>query len=177
MKFWLWFEYFKCFKVVKFFVVFFVIFIVIFIYVLCVEIYFRGFIDLFKYKEEFFILMCILEKVCIFWFILEFILWLILCLNKLWFIFDILNLIDLVVILLYYYFEFFLSEFKNDKNIDVIRFLRVFRLLKLIWYLEEFRVFVKIVCFIWWEFVMILFFIFIIIVIFFGWIFYVEYEE
>lgn len=92
--------------------------------------------------------------------------------------FDIFNLIDLVVIVLYY-FDWVLDDFDVKKyleDVDGLWLLRVFRLFKLVRYFDEFKVFVKIVCLMWWEFCMILFFIFIIIVIFFGWIFYVEYE-
>ena len=121
--------------------------------------------------------MRILEKVCISWFTLEFILRLISCPNKLRFILDILNLIDLAAILPYYYFELSLSESKNDKNIDAIRLLRVPRLLKLTRHLEELRVLAKTVRSTWRELVMILFFILITTAIFSGWTFYVEYEE
>lgn len=176
-KLWLWFEYPKCSKVAKLFAVFSVTFIVISIYVLCAETHFRGSTDSSKYKEEPPTSMRILEKVCISWFTLEFILRLISCPNKLRFILDILNLIDLAAILPYYYFELSLSESKNDKNIDAIRLLRVPRLLKLTRHLEELRVLAKTVRSTWRELVMILFFILITTAIFSGWTFYVEYEE
>ena len=168
-KLWLWFEYPKYSKVAKLVAAFSVTFIAISIYVLCAE-------TVEHQRQDLTSLYDLLESICIYWFTLEFILRFISCPNKLRFILDILNLIDLASILPYY-FELSLDEFENNDTIDAIRLLRVSRLLKLARHLDELRVLAKTVRSTWRELLMILFFILMTTAIFSGWTFYVEYEE
>ncbi|XP_022777619.1 potassium voltage-gated channel subfamily A member 1-like [Stylophora pistillata] len=182
-KLWLWLEYPKYSKVAKLFAVFSVTFIAIYIYVLCAEKIDGDRTDTNStessgYQGKHLTSMHdILESVCISWFTLEFILRLISCPNKLRFILNILNIIDLASILPYY-FELSLGEFEGDNFINATRLLiRVSRLSKLARHLDELTVLAKTVRSTWRELVMILFFILITTAIFSGWTFYVEYEE
>ena len=178
-KLWLWFEYPKCSKVAKVVATFSVTFIAISIYVLCAETIHhdktagtdsaetsqRG-------DDE---LNNILESICVAWFTLEFFLRLVSCPNKLKFMLDILNLIDLAAVVPYY-FDRALDDFDANDDVDGLRLLRISRLFKLARHLDELKVLVKTVRSTWRELCMILFFIFITTAIFSGWTFYVEYE-
>ena len=164
-KIWLWFEYPKCSKVAKVVATFSVTFIAISIYALCAE----TIPDKTATDSE------TLESICIAWFTLEFLLRLVSCPNKLKFMFDILNLIDLAAIVPYYV-DLALDDFDANKKVVGLRLLRVCRLLKLARHLDELKVLVKTVRSTWRELCMILFFIFITTAIFSGWTFYVEYE-
>ena len=164
-KIWLWFEYPKCSKVAKVVATFSVTFIAISIYALCAE----TIPDKTATDSE------TLESICIAWFTLEFLLRLVSSPNKLKFMFDILNLIDLAAIVPYYV-DLALDDFDANKKVVGLRLLRVCRLLKLARHLDELKVLVKTVRSTWRELCMILFFIFITTAIFSGWTFYVEYE-
>lgn len=72
-----------------------VIFIFFLIVVLCVEMVRKD-------KVENGNVYNFLEMVCILWFMLEYGLWIFFCLDKLKFVFDVLNLIDFVLFILYY---------------------------------------------------------------------------
>ena len=164
-KIWLWFEYPKCSKVAKVVATFSVTFIAISIYALCAE----TIPDKTATDSE------TLESICIAWFTLEFLLRLVSCPNKLKFMFDILNLIDLAAIVPYYV-DLALDDFDANKKVVGLRLLRLCRLFKLARHLDELKVLVKTVRSTWRELCMILFFIFITTAIFSGWTFYVEYE-
>ncbi|XP_020603500.1 potassium voltage-gated channel subfamily A member 1-like [Orbicella faveolata] len=180
-KIWLWFEYPKCSKVAKVVATFSVTFIAISIYVLCAETIDHdktaadsetsqyGDDGLAQFNN-------VLELICVAWFTLEFFLRLVSCPNKLKFMLDILNLIDLAAIVPYY-FELALDrDFDAKEIVDGFRLLRVSRLFKLARHLDELKVLVKTVRSTWRELCMILFFILITTAIFSGWTFYVEYE-
>ena len=169
-KIWLWFEYPKCSKVAKVVATFSVTFIAISIYVLCAETIDRDNTEygdngrLSRFNN-------VLESICVAWFTLEFLLRLVACPNKLKFIFDILNLIDLAAIVPYY-----VEKAPVRGDFDWFPLLRVSRLFKLARHLDELKVLVKTVRSTWRELCMILFFILITTAIFSGWTFYVEYE-
>lgn len=176
-KIWLWFEYPKCSKVAKVVATFSVTFIAISIYVLCAETTHHDKTstdsETSQYGDD--KLNKILESICIAWFTLEFFLRLVSCPNKLKFMLDILNLIDLAAIVPYY-FDLALDGFDANEDVDWLRLLRVSRLFKLARHLDELKVLAKTVRSTWRELCMILFFILITTAIFSGWTFYVEYE-
>lgn len=179
-KIWLWFEYPKCSKVAKVVATFSVTFIAISIYVLCAETIHHDKTSTdsktSQYGDDGF--NHLLESICVAWFTLEFILRLVSCPNKLKFMLDILNLIDLAAIVPYY-LDWALDDFDAKKyleDVDGLRSLRVSRLFKLARHLDELKVLVKTVRSTWRELCMILFFILITTAIFSGWTFYVEYE-
>ena len=171
-KIWLWFEYPKCSKVAKVVATFSVTFIAISIYVLCTE---KIDHDNTEYGDNGRLSRFnnVLESICVAWFTLEFFLRLVACPNKLKFIFDILNLIDLAAIVPYYVEK---APIRVDFDFDRFRLLRISRLFKLARHLDELKVLVKTVRSTWRELCMILFFILITTAIFSGWTFYVEYE-
>lgn len=176
-KIWLWFEYPKCSKVAKVVATFSITFIAISIYVLCAETIHHDNTSIAKasqYGDDRFNNM--LESICVAWFTLEFFLRLVSCPNKLKFMLDVLNLIDLATIVPYY-LDRVLDDFKANKGVDWLRLLRVSRLFKLARHLDELKVLVKTVRSTWRELCMILFFILITTAIFSGWTFYVEYES
>lgn len=170
-KIWLWFEYPKCSKVAKVVATFSITFIAISIYVLCAETIPDDKTSTDSKTSQNYIL----ESICVAWFTLEFFLRLVSCPNKLKFMLDILNLIDLAAIVPYY-LDRVLDDFKANKDVDWLRLLRVSRLFKLARHLDELKVLVKTVRSTWRELCMILFFILITTAIFSGWTFYVEYE-
>lgn len=179
-KIWLWFEYPKCSKVAKVVATFSVTFIAISIYVLCAETIHHDKTSTdyktSQYGDDGF--NHLLESICVAWFTLEFFLRLVSCPNKLKFMLDILNLIDLAAIVPYY-LDWALDDFDAKKyleDVDGLRSLRVSRLFKLARHLDELKVLVKTVRSTWRELCMILFFILITTAIFSGWTFYVEYE-
>ena len=173
-KLWLWFEYPKCSKVAKVVATFSVTFIAISIYVLCAETVHHDDKTATDSKTSQYRLNT-LESICVAWFTLEFLLRLVSCPNKLKFMFDILNLIDLAAIVPYY-FDRALDDFDANEKVVGLRLLRVCRLFKLARHLDELKVLVKTVRSTWRELCMILFFILITTAIFSGWTFYVEYE-
>lgn len=165
-KIWLWFEYPKCSKVAKVVATFSVTFIAISIYVLCAETFEYRDNGLSQFNN-------VVESICVAWFTLEFFLRLVSCPDKLKFIFDILNLIDLAAIVPFYVERALRGGFDSDG----FRLLRVSRLFKLARHLDELKILVKTIRSTWRELCMILFFILITTAIFSGWTFYVEYEE
>lgn len=179
-KIWLWFEYPKYSKVGKVVASFSFTFIAISIYVLCAET-----IDHDKTAadseatqhgdDEMALYNNLLESICISWFTLEFLLRLLSCPNKLKFMLDILNLIDLAAIVPYY-IELALGDYDANEIVNGFRLLRVSRLFKLARHLDELKVLAKTVRSTWRELFMILFFILITTAIFSGWTFYVEHE-
>ncbi|KAL9954911.1 hypothetical protein ACROYT_G042497 [Oculina patagonica] len=179
-KIWLWFEYPKYSKVGKVVASFSFTFIAISIYVLCSET-----IDHDKTaadseatqhgNDEITLYNNLLESICISWFTLEFLLRLLSCPNKLKFMLDILNLIDLAAIVPYY-IELALGDYNANEIVNGFRLLRVSRLFKLARHLDELKVLAKTVRSTWRELFMILFFIVITTAIFSGWTFYVEHE-
>lgn len=179
-KIWLWFEYPKCSKVAKVVATFSVTFIAISIYVLCAETIDHDKTaadsETSQYEDGGLAQVnSVLESICVSWFTLEFVLRLVSCPNKLKFIIDILNLIDLAAIVPYY-LELALGDFDANEIVDGFRLLRVSRLFKLARHLHELKVLVKTVRSTWRELCMILFFIVITTAIFSGWTFYVEHE-
>ena len=170
-KIWLWFEYPKCSKVAKVVATFSVTFIAISIYVLCAAKKIDN--DKTDGPAQF---NSVLESICVAWFSLEFFLRLVSCPNKLKFMLDILNLIDLAAIVPYYVVLALDDNSRTSKLVHGFRLLRVSRLFKLARHLDELKVLVKTVRSTWRELCMILFFILITTAIFSGWTFYVEYE-
>ena len=116
-----------------------------------------------------------IESVCISWFTLEFFLRIISCPDKLKFMLDILNLIDLAAIVPYFC-QLALGDYNAVSKVEAIRLLRVSRLFKLFRHLDELKVLSKTVRATWRELIMILFFIVITTAIFSGWTFYVEHD-
>lgn len=184
-KIWLWFEYPKFSKVSKLVASISVTFIAISIFVLCAETTedhkaqnetaINSGKSEYRPADEATLIYNLLESVCILWFTLELSLRLISCPNKLRFVTDILNLIDLAAIVPYY-FQLALGDYDLVNKIDALRLLRVSRLFKLFRHLDELKVLAKTVRATWRELIMILFFIVITTAIFSGWTFYVEHE-
>ncbi|KAJ7365447.1 Potassium voltage-gated channel sub A member 2 [Desmophyllum pertusum] len=182
-KIWLWFEYPKYSKVAKLVATFSITFIAVSIYVLCAETIDHDTTSTTDSEtsehmdDELALLYDLLESVCISWFTLEFLLRFVSCPNKLRFMLDILNLIDLAAIVPYY-FQRALGDSESEAKdiVDAFRLLRVSRLFKLARHLDELKVLAKTVRSTWRELVMILFFILITTAIFSGWTFYAENE-
>lgn len=173
-KIWLWFEYPKYSKVGKIVASFSFTFITLSIYVLCAET--TDHEPTTRHEDnEMTLLNNLLESICISWFTLEFLLRLLSCPNKLKFMLDILNLIDLATIVPYY-IELALGDYDANEIVNGFRLLRVSRLFKLARHLDELKVLAKTVRSTWRELFMILFFILITTAIFSGWTFYVEHE-
>lgn len=184
-KIWMWFEYPTLSKVSKLVASISVTFIATSIFVLCAETVEQD-------KEqnktatnhensehkpnELTLIYNLLETVCISWFSLELTLRFISCPNKLRFMLDILNLIDLAAILPYY-LQLALGDQETADKTDAFILLRVSRLFKLFRHLDELKVLGKTVRATWRELIMILFFIVITTAIFSGWTFYVEHDS
>lgn len=187
-KIWLWFEYPKLSKVSKLVATISVSFIAISIFVLCAEsvVHENGgnktsITDLEQFRKnrpaELTKLYSVLESLCIAWFSLEFSLRIVSCPDKVKFLFDFLNVIDLAAILPHYV-QIVLGDSRSvSEKTDALRLLRVSRLFKLFRHLDELKVLAKTVRATWRELIMILFFIIITTAIFSGWTFYVEHEE
>ena len=184
-KIWMWFEYPTLSKVSRLVASISVTFIATSIFVLCAETVEQ---DIERNKtatnhenpehkpNELTLIYNLLETVCISWFTLEFSLRIISCPNKLRFMLDILNLIDLAAILPYY-FQLAMGDQETANKTDAFRLLRVSRLFKLFRHLDELKVLGKTVRATWRELIMILFFIVITTAIFSGWTFYVEHDS
>lgn len=165
-KIWLWFEYPVLSKVSRLVATISVFLISLSIVVLCAETYQNNNEVQRIYKH--------LEWVCIAWFTLEFVLRIISCPDKVKFLRDVLNLIDLASLIVFYG----LLIFNKDKaGYKVAGLFRVSRLFKLFRHLDELKVLVKTVRATWRELIMIMFFILITTAIFSGWTFYVEHED
>ena len=165
-KIWLWFEYPVLSKVSRLVATISVFLISLSIVVLCAETY--------QNNNEVQRIYNLLEWVCIAWFTLEFVLRIISCPDKVKFLRDVLNFIDLASLIAFYC----LLIFNKDKaGYKVAGLFRVSRLLKLFRHLDELKVLVKTVRATWRELIMIMFFILITTAIFSGWTFYVEHED
>ena len=187
-KIWLWFEYPKLSKVSKLVATISVSFIAISIFVLCAETVVHenegnttSITDLEQFRKnrpaELTKLYSVLESLCIAWFTLEFSLRIVSCPDKVKFLFDFLNVIDLAAILPHYVQIVLGDSLSVSEKTDALRLLRVSRLFKLFRHLDELKVLAKTVRATWRELIMILFFIIITTAIFSGWTFYVEHEE
>lgn len=165
-KIWLWFEYPVLSKVSRLVATISVFLISLSIVVLCAETY--------QNNNEVQRIYNHLEWVCIAWFTLEFVLRIISCPDKVKFLRDVLNLIDLASLIAFYGLLIFNKDKAGHK---VAGLFRVSRLLKLFRHLDELKVLVKTVRATWRELIMIMFFILITTAIFSGWTFYVEHED
>ena len=179
-KIWLWFEYPALSKVSRLVASISFIFIAMSIFVLCAETIEHDKMTTNSENsedrpDELTFVYNRIEEVCVTWFTLEFFLRIISCPNKLKFMLDILNLIDLAAIVPYI-FQLALGDFNAASKMEAVRLLRVSRLFKLFRHLDELKVLSKTVRATWRELIMILFFIVITTAIFSGWTFYVEHD-
>lgn len=177
---WLWFEYPQHSEISKLVATWSVTFISLSIFVLCIETLQK---DDGKHNgdrsseesERHFTLYNCLEATCIVWFTVEYALRLLCCPDKVKFMTNVMNIVDMAAILPYFVTSA-IGNLNSHGGLKALRLLRVFRIFKLARHLDGLRVLGRTVCSTWRELLMILFFVLVATTIFAGLCFYAENE-